>query len=197
MMFGVRPNIMMLRYRTLREPRLSSGFCLRCLQAQSMVNLNSTMSEPIEDPKGLGITDAAPSEPGSYVLIMHLAQLATITVGKLGTFEFPEGWYTYAGSALGRGGLAARLAYHRRRDKSYHWHIDYLLVHAELVEIWWAEENKRKECVWAAALRAIPGARVPVANFGASDCRCLAHLVFFRQRPAFAHFSRALSDLGF
>lgn len=153
--------------------------------------------EPIGDQKDLGINDSAPSKPGSYVLIMRLAHPTTITIGKLGTFEFPGGWYAYAGSALGRGGLAARLAYHRRPNKSYHWHIDYLLAHAELIEIWWAEENKRKECVWASALRAIPGARVPVANFGASDCRCLAHLVHFRQQPAFAHFSRALSDLGF
>lgn len=153
--------------------------------------------EPLEDRQDLSINDLAPSEPGSYVLIMHLAQSATITVGKLGTFEFVAGWYAYAGSALGQGGLAARLAYHNRHNKSYSWHIDYLLAHAELVEIWWAEENKRKECVWASALRAIPGARVPVANFGASDCRCLAHLVYFHQRPAFANFSRALSDLGF
>ncbi|GAB4528990.1 MAG: GIY-YIG nuclease family protein [Anaerolineae bacterium] len=153
--------------------------------------------DPIEDRQDLGVNDLAPSQPGSYVLILHLAQPTTITVGKLGTFDFAVGWYAYAGSALGRGGLAARLAYHRRREKSYHWHIDYVLVHAELVEIWWAAENKRKECVWATALRAIPGARVPVANFGASDCRCLAHLVHFQQRPAFAHFSRALSDIGF
>ncbi|MFW9998324.1 MAG: DUF123 domain-containing protein [Candidatus Odinarchaeota archaeon] len=153
--------------------------------------------EPIEDRQELEIGDVAPSEPGSYVLILHLAQSATITIGKLGTFEFPAGWYAYAGSALGSGGLAARLAYHRRRNKAPYWHIDYLSAHADLIEIWWAVESKRKECIWASALRAIPGARVPVANFGASDCRCLAHLVYLRQRPVFAHFSRALSDLGF
>jgi Uri superfamily endonuclease len=153
--------------------------------------------EPIEDRQDLGIDDVAPSAPGSYVLILYLTQPTTITVGKLGTFEFEAGWYAYAGSALGPGGLAARLAYHHRRNKSFNWHIDYVLIHAELVEVWWAKENKRKECVWAAALRAIPGARVPVANFGASDCRCLSHLVHFRQRPVFAHFSRALSDIGF
>jgi Uri superfamily endonuclease len=143
------------------------------------------------------IRDMAPPEPGSYVLILYLPEATTITVGKLGTFEFPAGWYAYAGSALGPGGLASRLAYHRRREKSFHWHIDYLLHHAELVEIWWAVENKRKECIWASALRAIPGARVPVVNFGASDCRCLAHLVYLQQRPEFGHFSRALSDAGF
>jgi Uri superfamily endonuclease len=145
----------------------------------------------------MAITELAPAEPGSYVLILHLAQATLITVGRLGAFEFPAGWYAYAGSALGPGGLASRLAYHQRIEKSHHWHIDYLLDQAEIVEIWWAVEDKRKECVWASALRAIPGARVPVPNFGASDCRCLSHLVYLQQRPAFAHFSRALSDLGF
>lgn len=153
--------------------------------------------EPTENRRELEINEMAPSQPGSYVLIIHLAESTTITVGKLGTFEFPAGWYAYAGSALGGGGLAARLAYHHRRDKSFQWHIDYLLVHADLVEIWWAVESKRKECIWASALRAIPGARVPVANFGASDCRCLAHLVYMEQQPSFIHFSRALSDLAF
>jgi Uri superfamily endonuclease len=153
--------------------------------------------EPIEGRQELEIGDMAPSEPGSYVLILQLARPDTITVGKLGTFEFAAGWYAYTGSALGPGGLATRLAYHQRREKAFHWHVDYLLAHAELVEMWWAVDNKRKECVWASALRAIPGARVPVPNFGASDCRCLAHLVYFERRPTFAHFSRALSDLEF
>jgi Uri superfamily endonuclease len=153
--------------------------------------------EPGEDQPGLEMSNVAPSEPGSYVLILKLDKPTRIAVGKLGTFEFPAGWYAYAGSALGPGGLAGRLAYHQRQNKSFQWHIDYLLDHADLVEIWWAVQNKRKECIWASALRDIPSAGVPVANFGASDCRCLAHLVHLQQRPSFAHFSRALSDLGY
>jgi Uri superfamily endonuclease len=153
--------------------------------------------DPIEDRQETEIDKVIPPEPGSYILILHLAQPTTITIGKLGTFDFPVGWYAYTGSALGPGGLAARLAYHHRRDKSFQWHIDYLLAQAELVEMWWAIDNKRRECVWASALRSIPGARVPVPNFGASDCRCLTHLIHFAQQPVFAHFSRALCDLEF
>ncbi len=153
--------------------------------------------DPIEGRQELEIDKLIPAEPGSYVLILHLAQPTTITVGKLGTFDFPAGWYAYTGSALGPGGLAARLAYHHRREKSFQWHIDYLLAAAELVEMWWAIDNKRRECVWASALRSIPSARVPVPNFGASDCRCLTHLIHFDQQPVFAHFSRALCDLEF
>ena len=153
--------------------------------------------DPLEDRQELEIDKVIPPEPGSYVLILHLTQPTTIAIGKLGTFEFPAGWYAYTGSALGPGGLAARLAYHHRREKSFQWHIDYLLALAELVEMWWAIDNKRRECVWASALRSIPGARVPAPNFGASDCRCLTHLIYFTQQPVFAHFSRALCDLEF
>jgi Uri superfamily endonuclease len=169
----------------------------QCNVSTMILNPGIDNVDPTEDRREMAIKEIAPSDPGSYVLILHLAQDTTITVGKLGIFEFPAGWYAYAGSALGPGGLAARLAYHQRHEKSYQWHIDYLLDHAELVEIWWAVENKRKECAWASALRAIPGARVPVPNFGASDCRCLSHLVYLQQRLVFAHFSRALSDLSF
>lgn len=153
--------------------------------------------DPLEDQQELEVGDLAPAEPGSYVLLIHLAHPTRVGVGKLGAFDFPAGWYAYAGSALGPGGLAARLAHHQRPDKNLRWHIDYLLAHAKLVEIWWAVESKRKECMWASALRAIPGARVPVPNFGASDCRCLSHLVHLQQRPIFDHFARALSDVGF
>jgi Uri superfamily endonuclease len=153
--------------------------------------------DPNEDRQELEIDKVIPPEPGSYILILHLAQPTTVTIGKLGTFEFPSGWYAYTGSALGPGGLAARLAYHHRREKSFQWHIDYLLTQAELVEMWWAIDNKRRECIWASALRSIPSARVPVPNFGASDCRCLTHLIHFPQQPVFAHFSRALCDLEF
>ena len=153
--------------------------------------------DPIEDREELDIDNVIPPEPGSYILILHLAQPTTIAIGKLGTFEFPAGWYAYTGSALGPGGLAARLAYHQRREKSFQWHIDYLLAQAELVEMWWAIDTKRRECIWASALRSIPGARVPAPNFGASDCRCLTHLIHFSQQPIFGHFSRALSDLEF
>ena len=51
------------------------------------------------------------SEPtkGAYALVLHLERKEEITVGRLGTFAFPAGYYLYAGSALGPGGLEARL----------------------------------------------------------------------------------------
>ena len=155
------------------------------------------MQQPEEQPQDSGTGEMAPSEPGSYVLIMRLEEPTKITIGRLGTWEFEAGYYAYAGSALGAGGLAGRLSHHTRSDKPTQWHIDYLLVRACLVEVWYAVDKKRKECIWASALRSVPGGKVPVPSFGASDCRCLTHLVYFGQQPSFAGFARALSDLEF
>jgi Uri superfamily endonuclease len=61
------------------------------------------------------MTDA---EPGTYALLLKLDKQERITIGKLGTFDFPAGYYLYVGSALGPGGLRARLARHRRGSES-------------------------------------------------------------------------------
>jgi len=122
-----------------------------------------------------------PRTPGTYALLIRLERELTLTVGRLGMFVLAPGWYVYLGSALG--GLEARIARHRRREKRLRWHIDYLLAQAELVEVWWAAGNKHQECRWAQAVLSLPGASVPISRFGASDCRCLAHLVALPQRP--------------
>jgi len=116
-------------------------------------------------------------EPGSYCLVLRLDAAEKITIGRLGTFEFPAGFYLYFGSALGPGGVEARVARHQRADKRRHWHIDYLLERASLVNVRAVHSNERLECQWAAVARREPGASVPAPRFGASDCRCAGHLV--------------------
>lgn len=123
------------------------------------------------------------SSRGVYVLILSLAAEATMIVGRLRTARFPTGIYLYVGSAMGPGGLAARLARHCREQKTRHWHIDYLLEPATVEAIWWQVTNERIECRWAAAALALPGASVPVARFGASDCTCRTHLVHLTTMP--------------
>jgi Uri superfamily endonuclease len=137
------------------------------------------------------------SEPGkgTYVLVLHLERGKEITVGKLGTFTFPAGYYLYVGSALGPGGLEARLARHRRRDKKLRWHIDYLLEHAQLVEVWSATSTTKLECLWAQAARKLRGAETPVPGFGSSDCRCPSHLIYLARKPSYDEFEIA-QDLG-
>lgn len=120
-------------------------------------------------------------EPGSYLLALELDTPARVRIGRLGTFELVAGCYLYAGSALGPGGVRARVLRHARRRKPRHWHVDALRAVARLTAVWVAYGGARREHAWAEACRALPGARVPVPGFGASDCRCPAHLVHMSQ----------------
>ena len=131
-----------------------------------------------------------PAGPGTYVLLLRLFSPFRIPVGRLGTFEVPAGFYLYVGSARGPGGPAARVARHLRHPKPLRWHVDFLRAYAQPVGVWWAEGVERRECVWARALARLPGASLPIPGFGASDCRCPAHLVHFAavpDRETFAH----------
>lgn len=119
---------------------------------------------------------ALPAAPGAYVLVLSLVSPRRLAAGALGTFDFPPGAYVYCGSALGPGGIRARAGRHLERRGPAHWHIDYLLRRARVCEIRVREEPRRLECLWAAALAASDLCERPVPRFGASDCRCPAHL---------------------
>ena len=123
---------------------------------------------------------------GCYVLALRLEAPHRLRIGQLGELDFPAGWYLYAGSARGPGGLVARLARHRRRlgpDKRPRWHIDYLREQATWGSAWGRAADERLECGWAAALRMLAGAQVVAPGFGASDCHCPAHLVHVSALP--------------
>lgn len=134
--------------------------------------------------------------PGSYVLVTSVSRDTLLTVGQLGIFRFEPGFYCYCGSAMGPGGLDARLSRHLRRRKKAHWHVDYLLQRAVVVEIWKAHSTRRLECLYAHALINMSGAHVSVPGFGSSDCDCPAHLVHFLSTPRFDAFSRVLRESG-
>ena len=131
---------------------------------------------------------------GSYVLVMRLREPTSVAVGQLGEFEFPAGWYTYAGGARGPGGLASRVDRHQRASKTLHWHVDYLRAHADVLAVWYAVGRQRRECRWAQALCELPGASMPAPRFGASDCRCRAHLVHFPDPPNRPRFARSVDE---
>ena len=133
-----------------------------------------------------------PPGPGTYTLVLHLPETRRLVIGKSGEFEFPAGYYLYAGSA--QGGLRGRVSRHLRADKKRHWHIDYLNPGesgasnsgesgASVIDVWWQAGQKRLECEWAAAARGIAGASTPAPGFGASDCGCDGHLVHVDRKP--------------
>jgi Uri superfamily endonuclease len=116
-------------------------------------------------------------DSGTYVLVLSLPVDKTKRIGKLGTFKFPRGYYLYIGSALR--GLSARIARHLGESKKTFWHIDYLLPHALVLHVWVDTSGKRLECIWARAALAMPNAQVIAPRFGASDCKCASHLIYF------------------
>lgn len=122
---------------------------------------------------------------GVYRLWIELRAGARVRVGRLGTFRLEPGTYVYIGSA--RRNLAARLARHRRSDKTLRWHIDYLLAlrQARIREVQTRPWRVGAECRWAGQTRS-EGGLVVIRGFGAGDCRggCGAHLFRMDDRRA-------------
>lgn len=116
--------------------------------------------------------------PGVYAIGLWLPESQRISVGALGEIVFLHGFYVYVGSAWGPGGLAARLRRHLDGGTVRHWHIDYLRTTATPFAVWQLLQSA-DECSLAQQLQAMKGAHIPAQRFGASDCRCVAHLVRF------------------
>ena len=124
-----------------------------------------------------------PARGGTYVLVMTASSSGSFPVGSIGEMTLTPGCYLYVGSALGPGGLRARLSRHGRPANKPHWHIDYLRAHTELVEVWWLADMKRHEEQWVTEVASMQGARIPKDRFGAGDSRHPTHLLWFRRRP--------------
>jgi len=116
-----------------------------------------------------------PRQPGSYLLMLKLAAAREIQVGRLAVIGFRRGWYAYAGSAFGSGGLAGRLRHHLRPVQKRHWHIDYLRDYINPVEVWVSYAAEHLEHKWAGVLIEMPEI-IPIQGFGCSDCKCNTHL---------------------
>ncbi|MCW4022871.1 MAG: GIY-YIG nuclease family protein [archaeon] len=121
---------------------------------------------------------------GVYTLLLFVSHEVTVTAGKLGKQKFPRGYYTYTGSALGKGAsLKNRISRHLKKEKKMFWHIDYLLanksVSVRLIVV--AETKKKIECKVNCYLKDTSGAKILVKGFGASDCKnnCESHLLYF------------------
>ena len=127
---------------------------------------------------------------GIYILILYLSHRQSIQIGRLGKFNFSDGYYAYVGSAFGPGGLAARLGHHLRRCRKPRWHIDYLRQHADISEIWVTAQHRKLEHTWATTLLQSDDTQIPVAGFGSSDCSCSSHLFYFSSSPSIHVFNR-------
>lgn len=134
-------------------------------------------------------------DKGTYALVIHLENDSTSAVGKLGEFVFPRGYYMYCGSALG--GLDARIKRHLSSDKQLHWHIDYLLQYADVVEVWYIISDQRLECVLCDEARQLFDSADVAPGFGSTDCRCPSHLLYLKTKPSIEPFDERLRGRGF
>jgi len=114
---------------------------------------------------------------GTYTILAELPTDATIRFGAVGERRLAAGWYAYVGSALGPGGFARLTRHHdiaSGTNNTRHWHIDYLLGHAETSIV---DTVKTAGCAAECRIaQAIDG--TPIDGIGASDCSCGSHLVF-------------------
>lgn len=110
---------------------------------------------------------------GSYILLIKLDKDKEIKVGKVGKIKFKIGHYFYVGSALHS--LVGRINRHIRKRKKSHWHIDYLLKEAKIIDVFYKESIQREECRIAKIL----SEKLRYINdFGCSDCKCHSHLFY-------------------
>lgn len=135
-----------------------------------------------------------PDEKGTYVLVLQVAQLKRMEIGQLGTFDIRPGFYAYVGSALGAGGLRARIMHHLEAVAAPHWHIDYLMGFAVPLEVWYAVSDRRLERSWVELLES--RFRCPIPQFGSSDYHRSrsSHLFFAKRRPAFRWFEQRIRE---
>ena len=132
------------------------------------------------------------AHPGTYALILRADHRQTVQIGRLGQLAVEPGCYVYVGSALGPGGVRARVGHHVRITQRPYWHVDYLRRATMLRHVWYSYDRVRREHDWADFFAHLPGASIPLPGFGASDCACLAHLYFFLRQPRLDIFQRRL-----
>ena len=120
--------------------------------------------------------EEAPSEPGAYVLCLRLAARMSINIPSPPAGRLDTGWYLYAGSAHGNGGIRARLKRHFKSTKKLHWHIDRLTVNADQIAA--LASIDRSECQLVDELLKSNRFSIALAGFGSTDCRiCESHLL--------------------
>ena len=120
--------------------------------------------------------DSLDREKGAYLLLLWLER--PVRLAGSNPARLQPGWYVYAGSAKGSGGIGARLRRHFAREKRLHWHIDRLTVDAASIAALAVAGGD--ECELVACLLGDPAFTAAAKGFGNTDCRvCESHLLRF------------------
>jgi len=121
---------------------------------------------------------------GTYTLIVSVSSERSIEIGRIGVQKLSKGYYSYTGSALGKGvlSLEGRISRHLEKNKKKIWHIDFLLADkdVEVISALIAPTNERMECEINQYLQQKMNSKVPIPRFGSSDCKrgCKSHLLY-------------------
>lgn len=111
----------------------------------------------------------------NYFIILKLDEDREIEVGKLGSIDFKRGYYIYVGSA--KRGFSKRIQRHMRKNKKLRWHIDYLSVNSDVVDVFKSEIDEHELAGFASNFYE------GIKGFGSSDCKCYSHLFYSPQYP--------------
>ncbi|MBU4502571.1 MAG: GIY-YIG nuclease family protein [Nanoarchaeota archaeon] len=117
---------------------------------------------------------------GVYCLLMNLEEGNIIKIREK-TMLFPKGYYCYVGSALNN--LQKRIERHKSKDKKNHWHIDYFLEKAKIIDVRTIETEEKIECWLSDRIKNLKS-KVVMDKFGSTDCKCLTHLHYFEKDPS-------------
>ncbi|NKB58629.1 MAG: DUF123 domain-containing protein [Alphaproteobacteria bacterium] len=129
--------------------------------------------------KATATAATVPAAPGAYLILIALHEPISLPLPTLRLPSLPAGYYLYAGSARGPGGLRARIARHLRRDKKLHWHVDHLTNAATSLFAFPIPDGR--ECALVQALVQSDNYHPPLPGFGSSDCKnCISHLLAAR-----------------
>jgi Uri superfamily endonuclease len=112
-----------------------------------------------------------------------LSEPQRLAIGRRGEIIFPSGYYTYTGSAKRR--LAARLHRHVHGATTRYWHLDYFRPYAQVLGWQAYGGDSQPECQLNQYLA--QWGQVVMAKFGASDCSCPAHLLYYFRRDLAIH----------
>ncbi|MCQ6275153.1 GIY-YIG nuclease family protein [Bacillus sp. V3B] len=110
-----------------------------------------------------------------YTIYLKLDDSQVVSVGKLGEFSFPKGIYIYVGSA--KRNLKQRIERHKKIQKKFHWHFDYLRLYGTITRII-TYDRRFGECELAENIRKKENGITKVKGFGSSDCKCDSHLIY-------------------
>lgn len=131
-------------------------------------------------------------DSGLYLLILKLDKRWRIKVGRLPATCFEPGYYVYVGRA--KRGLKGRIQRHLKKNKKIFWHIDYLTHYAQILNVL-IKPGAYDECRTVRKLRKlIKDSAIPLPGFGASDCRCLGHLLHLPNATNLRNLTKIISS---